>query len=320
MRKITLIILILSSNLLFSQGKTSAVKAVIKASTNKTVEIVVKKTAKETGVVFANKFLKNKLAIQAAKFSDADFITYFRNIGYSKGNATKLIKELGKEQAIKLYSLIDPSIAKGKKVLFIENYKRSPDIIETIFSNKSLKDAYSKCIGMSEAFRLDFDFLNQVSRGVSPIILTPKQNLYSKVGLVNNAMFVEKVVTLSNGLKVKGVFLKAPFIYQKRLPVDQFLRNDAANYNYAFRHFQNNLSNNPQLQKQFSKEQVNEMLNRSCKSVKKSKKCGMIPGYIWHHSEDGFIQLVKDSDHNVKHLGLRALEGGGRYLRESTLY
>ena len=41
-----------------------------------------------------------------------------------------------------------------------------------------------------------------------------------------------------------------------------------------------------------------------------------VPGYIWHHTEDRSLQLVKKDLHDlVKHSGGRTIFGGGSTMR-----
>ena len=90
------------------------------------------------------------------------------------------------------------------------------------------------------------------------------------------------------------------------------LNTDKKQFDLAFMKFQNQLRRSPDLRKNFNKKQLDELLNRKTKPLTNNS----VPGYTWHHQEDGYLDCVKSSIHDkVKHTGFRALNGAGGTLR-----
>lgn len=91
-----------------------------------------------------------------------------------------------------------------------------------------------------------------------------------------------------NGIKLEGIFPVFESKYDTYLPNENLQSSSATQFEKCNQNLKKDIFNNPDLEKQFTKEQLDDIKN------------GITPrGYTWHHHEEpGRMQLVKTEDHD----------------------
>lgn len=146
--------------------------------------------------------------------------------------------------------------------------------------------------------------VNSYEEANKPIryVETRNQTLEQDVHPITGVPFEKKTIELPNGESVEGVFPEFPVTYEIQLDPSQYLDSDARQFKAAIDKLAKEVENNPDLQKKFTPEQLEQIRN------------GETPdGYVWHHSEQpGILQLVDKELHDkTGHTGGRYLWGGG---------
>lgn len=110
-----------------------------------------------------------------------------------------------------------------------------------------------------------------------------------------------------NGEKVEGVFPVFDSKFDARLPSDLRNASDSEQFKYCTQQLAEKFENNPELAKQFTPRQLEQIKNGEPR----------ISGLTWHHNEiPGRMQLVDANDHNTcRHTGGRSIWGGGSDCR-----
>jgi hypothetical protein len=299
----------------YSQIKDFCVKAVL--NTAKKFGVVgVKKTTKnsfkKSKVLLKNRLYTNNISSSKKvlnKYTDADLVKATgRRLGKTDYHSKEFLKRHGRETVVDILAHVQPGDINRNR-LIVADYLRNPVFFNELRS-KGLIKSYVELMEMSPKYRRNLDLLKRHRSGESPLVLrTINDNAGKKV---NGVPFKSKVIELANGIRIKGVFPIFPKIYRTNLPDHIMLLTDKKQFDLAFMKFQNQLKRSPELRKKFNEKQLKELLNRKTNPVTNNS----IPGYTWHHQENGYLDCVKTSIHNsVKHTGLRALNGGGATLR-----
>ena len=131
---------------------------------------------------------------------------------------------------------------------------------------------------------------------------TKNQSLDGDMHPITGIPFESKIVEMTEGELVEGVFPEFPNEFEMQLDESQYLESDARQFNAARDELKNEVASNPELADKFTSEQLEQI------------EFGETPdGYVWHHSEQpGVLQLV-DSEIHAKtgHTGGRSIWGGG---------
>jgi hypothetical protein len=310
MRKVIVLCLVFScTNYLFSQ-KAKALNAAIKYAVKKGAkQLVINNSKKKHTIFFVNslKTKKNYLSPEASKA----FLTRL----YSEKKATRIFKKLGNQKINKLYNFLPKDGDKKFKKMFVHDMSTDVAFADYVFKNPSiLKCCYSKLITTGPVYRRNLNLLKKIKSRKSPIRLKTINDGYENRYL-NDVLFKLRKRTLDSGLEVKVVVpqFKKHSIFEVKIPNHHIMKRDRNQMTLAFMKLRKNLIANPELQKKFTKEQLQEILHRK---LSLSKNTYNVPGYIWHHTEDRSLQLVKRDIHDiVKHSGGRTIFGGGSTMR-----
>ncbi len=102
-----------------------------------------------------------------------------------------------------------------------------------------------------------------------------------------------------NGITIEGVFPVFDSVFDTQLSEEDYKSSSGKQFNECNKALKKAIENNPELKKQFTKEQLEDIEN------------GRTPrGYTWHHAEEpGKMQLVKTEDHD-RRVGGAAHTGG----------
>lgn len=121
-----------------------------------------------------------------------------------------------------------------------------------------------------------------------------------------NGVLYERKTVVINGIKVEGVFPKFDSKFTTDLPSEMYSDSDAKQFKYCNDKLKEAVENDPELAKQFTPEQLEQIKNGDTPS-----------GYTWHHNEEaGKIELVYSYDHSVnRHTGGKSIWGGGQSNR-----
>jgi len=115
-----------------------------------------------------------------------------------------------------------------------------------------------------------------------------------------------KHVFILNGEKVEGVFPVFESKVDIRLPKDMYTASDTEQFKYCIQQLAKHIENNPELAKQFTPRQLEQIKNGEPR----------ISGLTWHHNEiPGRMQLVDANKHRIGHTGGRSIWGGGSDYR-----
>ena len=109
--------------------------------------------------------------------------------------------------------------------------------------------------------------------------------------------------TVDNGDKIQGVFPVFDSKFDAYLPAEKLKASDNSQFNECNKQLKQEIENNPELEKAFSKRQLEQI------------KAGDTPsGFVWHHNEEeGKMQLVDfDTHFKTNHTGGKAIWGGGK--------
>jgi hypothetical protein len=118
--------------------------------------------------------------------------------------------------------------------------------------------------------------------------------------------FEAKVIELTDGTRIEGVFPQFDSIFDVQLPENMYLDTDYRQFSYANQQLKEAIQQNPELAKRFNALQLEQI------------KEGETPdGFTWHHSEEvGKLQLVDERIHALTgHTGGRNIWGGGSLHR-----
>lgn len=110
-----------------------------------------------------------------------------------------------------------------------------------------------------------------------------------------------------NGEKVEGVFPKFDSKFETRLPKELRTASDTEQFKYCTQKLAEQIEKNPELAKQFTQRQLEQIQNREPR----------ISGLTWHHNEiPGKLQLIDADIHSrCRHTGGRSIWGGGSDCR-----
>lgn len=111
-----------------------------------------------------------------------------------------------------------------------------------------------------------------------------------------------------NGEKVEGVFPEFKNKFDTSMPKEIYKATDTTQFKYCTEKLKEEIANNPELKKQFSPKQLEQIQNGNPK----------IAGLTWHHNEiPGKMQLVDQNLHaTCRHTGGRCIWGGGQDFRK----
>ncbi|MCT4699936.1 HNH endonuclease [Tenacibaculum haliotis] len=312
MKKIILIIF-LATNLPVSSQKTKIITAGIKAVSKKGIS---KKISTKTSIKSLETFRfspKKSLEKSTYKLSPKESKVFLNRV-FSEKRATEVYKNLGHENINRIHKLLPKNSPKELKKVFISDFEKNPKLL-TLYENDNLLNCcYKKIMNMGASYRRDLTFIKQIKQGVSPIkINTINQGKAGKT--INGVFFRLKEITLPNGLRIKGVFpdFKKHSIFEVTIPNHSMLKTDNSQFNLAFLKLKNSLKRSTELQEKFPKKIVDEISSRKL-SISKSNN--RVKGHVWHHTEDGTLQLIKREIHDAaRHTGGRAIYGAGSTLR-----
>lgn len=135
-------------------------------------------------------------------------------------------------------------------------------------------------------------------------LITRNESLEGDVHPITGVPFERR--TIETPIKIEGVFPEFHSEFDAQIPEELFKESDVKQFNECNKQLKETIENNPDLEKQFSKEQLEQINN------------GDTPdGYVWHHdATPGKIQLVDFETHaNTGHTGGRVVWGGGNENR-----
>lgn len=128
-----------------------------------------------------------------------------------------------------------------------------------------------------------------------------------KEGTVYNGVLYEKRVIRVNGRKIEGVFPQFESKFDSYLPKKMWRSSDTEQFKYCVNNLRNAIDGNPDLAKEFTPRQLEQIRNGEPR----------ISGKTWHHNEiPGKMQLVDSDEHDIcRHTGGRSIWGGGSEYR-----
>jgi hypothetical protein len=310
MKKIIILcFLFLCSNSLFPQ-KGQAVKAALKYATKKASKETIINTSKKKYTIF----FVNSLTLPKKKLSPEASNLFLSKI-FSKKKAARIFKKLGNQKINEIYNFLPNNSDEKLKKIFLHDVSTDDAFANYILKNPSILNCcYSKLITTGPIYRRNLSLLKKIKDGKSPVLLKTINNEYENKYL-NGVLFKLRKRTLDSGLEVKVIVpqFKKHSIFEVKIPNHHIMKRDLNQMTLAFMKFRKNLIANPELQKKFTKEQLQEILHRK---LSLSENTYNVPGYIWHHTEDRSLQLVKKDLHDlVKHSGGRTIFGGGSTMR-----
>ena len=153
------------------------------------------------------------------------------------------------------------------------------------------------------------DSVLQVTKNTEPVhynLITRNQALEGDVHPVTGVPFEQKTVLDAEGNAASGVFPKFESSFDAQLPKNMLTASDKEQFTECSSQLKDSVSNDPELAKRFSNEQLEQIQN-----------CDTPDGYTWHHNEEiGRMQLVKSDIHALTgHTGGRSIWGGGSEFR-----
>lgn len=320
------ILFLIAFNNVFSQ-KSKAVKAIYKVAKKqvltassdvflKNADNIVKRNLTDHLYKYPKELVSRKQI--AERLTKEDLSKWVQRSGFSEKNVGGIIKKIGDKNLKQLWGLLKKDTPLELRKTMISDIEKKPEFIDNLIEN-GLLESYIRISGMGRRYRTNIVLLKQVKQGVNPIKISTINEKYEGKFL-EGVKFVRKTLEIdgSGGIKISGVFPDfKKFSIGRVIQLPNYLVKvlDAKQYNYAFLKFQNQLKRNKELQQKFSPEVLQELLQRKIKSAK-AKGTGMVPGYTWHHREDGAMVLVDHIIHKkVSHTGLQAINGGGTILR-----
>ena len=153
------------------------------------------------------------------------------------------------------------------------------------------------------------DSILPATKNTEPVhynLITRNQALEGDVHPVTGVPFEQKSVIDAEGNTATGVFPKFESSFDAQLPKNMLTASDKEQFTECSSQLKDSVSNDPELAKRFSNEQLEQILN-----------CDTPDGYTWHHNEElGRMQLVKSDIHALTgHTGGRSIWGGGSEFR-----
>lgn len=117
----------------------------------------------------------------------------------------------------------------------------------------------------------------------------------------------KKVIFKVDGEVVEGVFPQFDSKFDTVLPTELRKSSDTEQFKYCTQQLAKQIENNPDLAKQFTPRQLEQIKNGEPR----------ISGLTWHHNEiPGKMQLVDANEHaTCRHTGGRSIWGGGSDCR-----
>jgi hypothetical protein len=135
---------------------------------------------------------------------------------------------------------------------------------------------------------------------------TINERYEDKVDPHTGVPFERQIIEVSAGNKVEGVFPRFESNFDAQLPPELYKETDYKQFKECNNQLKNDVSKNPNLEKGFNKEQLEQIKN------------GDTPdGYVWHHDAiPGKMQLVDYQIHaDTRHTGGKVVWGGGNENR-----
>lgn len=289
--------------------KSKIVNAITKTAIRNASKTAIKTEVKKDIIVFFVAKSKNSYK----KYLTPDESLKFLERTFSKTKAERIFTKLGNKKINEIYNLIPEKMDSDLRKVFVHDMY-SDDIFFKIISEKPnlLNCCYNKLLNTGPYYRRNPQLLMDIFKGKRPLNLNTINSQYANKYL-NGVNFRNKKIILESGLEINGVFanFKKFSVFEIGIPNKSILSKDRNQMALAFMKFRENLKINPDLQKKFTKEQLEEIFLR-----KKILDNSNIPGYTWHHTETKSLQLVEKEIHDlVKHTGGRALHGAGSTLR-----
>ena len=306
---IILCFLFLHTNSLFSQ-KGRAVNTALKYAIKEASKKAIINTSKKKYTIF----FVNSLTLPKKNLSPEASNLFLSRL-FSKKKAVRIFKKLGNHKINRIYNFLPNNSDEKLKKLFLHDMSTDDAFANYIFKNPSILNCcYSKLITTGPIYRRNLSLLKKIKEGKSPVRLQTINDKYENKYL-NGVLFKLRKRTLDSGLEVEVIVpqFKKHSIFEVKIPNHQIMKRDINQMTLAFMKLRKNLIANPELQKKFTKEQLQEILHRK---LSLSENTYNVPGYIWHHTEDRSLQLVKKDLHDlVKHSGGRTIFGGGSTMR-----
>lgn len=257
---------------------------------------------------------KSKLS---RSLNESDILKWLKESGYKTKAAQTNIDKIGLDNLKKIYANLAADAPYNVKKVVIDDFRNNPKVMGEIFDSPQLLKSYTRVVAMAPSYRTSIDFLSKLLNIKGPMAIKTYNDQFEGQ-VLHGVKYLRRVVEIPNsgGLKVIGVFPDFKKFSIFELPIkNKLLKGDNEQFNYAFMNLQISLRRNKDLQKNFTPDQINELLSRKVISAK-SKSTHIVPGYSWHHTEGGALQLVKTEVHDaVTHTGGRSLIGGGESLR-----
>lgn len=189
-----------------------------------------------------------------------------------------------------LESLMEVNIEKAETVVQIETPEFRPlteEDAKTIQEITKISDATLKDCTINENGVVRLSCINE-----------------SKLGEASEVPYVEKTINV-NGVEIQVIVPELPdVLYEFIIPKELYLADDYELFKYCTEQLKSAIDNNPELAKQFSTQQLEQIMNGAPR----------ISGLTWHHgAECGRMQLVPTKMHSdFRHTGGKAIWGGGR--------
>tara|TARA_R110001606_G_scaffold199826_1_gene347623 strand:+ start:313 stop:1314 length:1002 start_codon:yes stop_codon:yes gene_type:complete len=307
----------------------TATKKIVKKFGKEITDKGLSKTSKEASKELSEKLSKSAVKkitsfesrkIVASKLDKEAIEKFLGRLDFKKNEVEALYESIGKNNLRKVYSWITndmDNLVKRNLLMDVQDVS----FFNYLNSSSSHRRAYEKAVYMGRKFRKNKDVLKQIENNISPVkIKTINDGLKETVKNGIKITYKRKTITLPNGLKISGIFPAFKHISKVKLPDYLLNKSDVMQMNYAFMKFKKKLLLDPELQKKFSKSEIEEMLSRKITSTKTPNY--KIKGYTWHHSEEiGVLELVETKVHNagIPHDGGSAIWSGGKVYKVKML-
>ena len=326
MKKITLLLLITVLNISAqAQVVTLSKKAfnkIVKFSTNEGVDKATKKASIELSENFSKITISKKSfevlpsGIMRKEFaSNMNSMTqnkFLKEIGFSSKEVNLIAKNIGRDKVSNIYTWITPKMSSSViKNLFYDC--QDPKFYSFLAKDSRNRISYGKIGEMGSIFRKDKYVLEQVSNGFSPIKLNGYNSKFNGK-TISGISYSEKIVKLSNGIKIKAVLPKVNTISKIELPQYMYSKPSVVQKNFAFIKFKEQLRINPKLQSKFTETEIKEILARELTTTKSNTF--KVKGYTWRHSEElGVMQLIDNKTYSkIKGISGKSIWRGGLFI------
>ncbi|MEG0915049.1 MAG: HNH endonuclease [Christensenellaceae bacterium] len=150
---------------------------------------------------------------------------------------------------------------------------------------------------------------NTESKGIIYLI-TRNEGLEEAVHPITGVPFKRRMVELTNGEVIEGVFPEFPSAFNVQIPEELYSETDYKQFKCCNEQLYDATQRDTELKSKFTKEQIEQ--------IKDGISDGTAPdGYVWHHDAlPGKIQLIEFEIHaNTGHTGGRTVWGGGNEHR-----